>query len=219
MKNTAIFIPTYRRADRLAQVRENALQSAPDQVNVYFIIERTDEASHAVLASLRANIIFNKGKPNYADAINTAYHHTDEPYFFCGADDLDFRPGWLAIAMTKMVDPIRVVGTNDLHNGEVLAGEHATHYLIDRRYIQEESGVADQPDTVLSNGYFHNWTDREFIALAQKRGRFAPCLESIVEHRHWGWGLNVKDATYEKQDGHWDEDARLYNERRAVFGF
>lgn len=219
MPDVAIFIPTLGRADRLPQVRQNALSSAPGKLAVYFIIEPTDEPAETILRELRAPYFFNSGKPNYADAINTAYHKTSEPYFFTGADDLDFQPGWLDEAMQCMVSPVRVVGTNDLHNGEVLKGEHATHYLVDRRYIQEESGIADQPDTVLYNGYVHNFTDIEFVGLAKKRGRFAPCLSAVVEHRHWGWGLNPKDTTYAKQDGSWQADSDKFNQRREAFGF
>ncbi len=89
-------------------------------------------------------------------------------------------------ALAQMRDPVQVVGTNDLLNTDVLQGTHATHYLIDRRYIDQAGGVPGAPPgIVLFEGYGHNFTDTEFIAVARARGVFAPCLASVVEHVHF----------------------------------
>jgi hypothetical protein len=83
---------------------------------------------------------------------------------FAGADDLNFQPGWDTAALALMDGWVQVVGTNDLLNPYVTAGLHATHYLVDRRYLDDVGGVVDQgPGSFLFDGYDHQYTDTEFI--------------------------------------------------------
>lgn len=178
--------------------------------------KKKDKDSIKVLKTNKLLYFINQRSGNYAGAINTAYFKTKEKYFFCGADDLDFRPGWLEKCLEKMVDPIKVVGTNDLHNRDVLHARHATHYLVSREYIKKHSGVFDKKNLVLPENYSHNWTDREFIEVAKLRKVFAPCMEAVVEHLHWAWRLSTKDETYKKQDGSFKSDAKLYQKRRSL---
>lgn len=215
--SVAIFIPTYKRADRLLKVYKNAKESSPLISAVYFILEKDDQESIDILKTNKISYIINERSKNYAGAINTAYLKTSEKYFFHGADDLDFKPGWLEKCLEKMVNPIKVVGTNDLHNPEVLKQQHSTHNLVDRDYIKEYSGVFDVPNLILSENYLHNWIDREFVEVAKMRGVWAPCLEAVVEHLHYGWGLSEKDETYAKQEGSWGRDANLFRKRRSLF--
>ena len=192
----AVLIPTVGRPNRIAAVTENVLDST-DHANVYFICEADDQPTiDAVADTLGANLIINQRTRNYAGAINTGLHETDEPYLFAGADDLVFQPGWFETAVAAMTDEIKVVGTNDLYNPEVLSGSHATHYLVDRWYAN--TGCVTAPGMMLCELYEHNYCDTEFIQTAMSRGRFAPCMESVVEHRHWAWGKATMDQTYEK---------------------
>ena len=216
INGVAIFIPTYKRSHKILSVYKNAKESSPKVTEVYFIVEKRDKDSIKVLKDNNLPYFINKRSRNYAGAINTAYFKTKEKYFFCGADDLDFKPGWLEKCLKKMVDPIKVVGTNDLHNRDVLHARHATHYLVSREYAKKRSGVFDKKNLVLPENYFHNLTDREFIEVAKLRNVFTPCMEAVVEHLHWAWGLSTKDETYKKQDGSFDSDAKLYQKRRSL---
>ena len=165
----AVLIPTFQRPHRLWEVAENALQSSPDVV-VYFVVEADDAGTMEMIPSnpfSNVNFIYNERSRNYAGAINTGVHRTTEPLVFAGADDLNFHGGWLEIATAQMIDPIKVVGTNDLANPDVLAGSHATHYLVARDYAT--NGVVDEPGPMLHEGYNHNWTDTEFIATAREK--------------------------------------------------
>lgn len=217
MNRVAIFIPTLKRAGRLLKVYQNAKNSSPLVTNVYFIVEKDDQESINMLETNRLLYFINERSRNTQGAINTAYLKTSEEYFFCAADDVDFKSGWLEKCLEKMVDPIKVVGTNDLHNRDVLRGMHANHCLVDRNYIEENSGVYDEKNLVLSESYFHNWADREFIEMAKSRHVFAPCLEAIVEHLHWIWGLSPKDETYTMQDGTGNQDMRIYLRRKSIW--
>lgn len=216
LSSTAILIPTFNRAHKLVEVYNNARNSSPLVSAVYFIVEKEDQESVGVLRSHRLPFFYNERSRNYAGALNTAYLKTTEKYFFIGSDDLDFKPGWLEKCLEKMTGRIKVVGTNDLHNQDVLKGIHATHFLIDRDYIKQHSGVVDQKNLVLSESYNHNWTDREFIEIAKMRQVFLPCLDAVVEHLHWSYGLSPNDETYSMQKSA-NHDIRLYRQRRPVW--
>lgn len=190
----AVLIPTLNRPHRIAEVVKNLKETAP-QAKPYFIIEEHDTATAEAIAAKDAVKIVNKRAASYAGAINTAIKETKEPYLFIGGDDVVFHEGWLE-PLLELAKDFGLVGTNDLHNPDVLNSIHATHYLVTREYA--ELGSIDNPDEFLFEGYIHNWTDTEAVATALYRGQWTPCLESKVEHIHWVWGLGNIDPTYEK---------------------
>lgn len=140
----AVIIPTYGRADRLARVAANIAENTETDHRVVFAVEVDDTASIDVAAELDVDVVVNERKANYSGAITTAYLATPAEHVFAGADDLNFHPGWDIPALALMDDWTMVVGTNDLLNPYVTAGLHATHYLVDRRYLDEVGGVVDQ---------------------------------------------------------------------------
>jgi GT2 family glycosyltransferase len=214
----AILVPTYGRSDRLQKVYENIVANTSVPHNVYFILEAKDkDSANALPQEFKGRIIRNYRKPCYAGAINTAYLETDEPFLFAGSDDLNFHKGWdTEIFKVMESDPkIQVVGTNDLLNRDVLAGKTATHYLFSRSYIAKNSGTFDKSAPVLFE-YEHNYTDREFIDTAIKRGVFAPCLTSIVEHMHYGNKKNTWDETYERNQSTLSIDKATYEVRMQL---
>lgn len=207
MASVAILIPTYGRVDRLPAVVENASHPA---ATVYLLME----PSEACDIPGATTITRPEGFDNYAVACNHAYRITDEPYLFAGADDLNFHPGWLEQAMIRATAGALVVGTNDLGHPEVLAGEHSTHYLASRRYMDERGGLYDEgPGSFMPEIYDHNWTDREFVEVAKLRGAWVPCLEAVVEHMHVAWGKAAMDATYNKSFREVDQDRVIYERR------
>lgn len=164
---------------------------------------RSEEKLLKTLVSLAENStyphiihIVREGK-SYAEAVNLIYSKLTQPFFFLASDDVVFYPNWDFEIMKVMNEDWDVVGTNDLHNPEVLAGVHATHFLVRKEYIENTGGTIDKSYPVLYN-YRHNYCDTEFIETAKVRGAFTPCLTSIVEHIHWAWGLAQVDPVYEK---------------------
>lgn len=217
----SILIPSYGRPDRIKAVVENALANTTYSCEVFVIVEEADYCAYALqLASTACRILVNQRSKNYAGAINTAMAHANGHYYFFGADDLNFHPEWDDEVLRTMaaLPHIRVVGTNDLLNGYVLDGLHATHYLASREYIWTVGGVVDgEKGHALFEGYTHNFTDTEFIGTAKARAVFAPCLTSIVEHNHFSVGKSVKDATYDKGYLDIQKDSDLYHERRHLW--
>ncbi len=216
MTATAIFIPTYARPHRIPMIVANTRECTEGAYRLSFIVEERDTPTRAAIDAAGERAIVNTGRTTYASAINSAYHATDEPYFFCGADDLRFHAGWLTHALAAMTDGIAVVGVNDLGHPDVLAGETATFFLVRRLYIERYSGVIDARDTVLHD-YDHNFPDTEFVATARMRGHYRYCPEAVVEHLHPRWGKAPDDPTYEKGRAHLDEDARRYRQRKYLW--
>jgi glycosyltransferase involved in cell wall biosynthesis len=209
----AVLIPTLNRPHRVAEIVANLKDTAPEAVP-YFIIEEHDTATAEAIEAIGSNKVVNKRAASYAGAINTAIKETKEPYILMAADDLLFKQGW-AEPILKLAKDFGFVGTNDLHNPDVLRGTHATHYLITREYA--ELGSIDDPDAVLYEGYIHNYTDTEAVATAKFRGQWTPCLESVIEHLHWVWGLATQDATYQKGTTTVSQDEQTFNSRAHLW--
>lgn len=214
----AVLVPTYGRPDRLADVAANIASSTETEHRVVFAVERDDTDSIAAAEHLDADLVINVHRPNYSGAITSAYEASGADYLFAGADDLRFHPGWDRAALAHMDGWVQVVGTNDLLNPFVLAGYHATHYLVDRRYLDEVGGVVDQgPGSFLFDGYDHQYTDTEFIGTAKMRARFRPCFDSVVEHLNAWSPKGEVDATARKTMRAIDTDSELYDSRRDLW--
>jgi hypothetical protein len=200
---------------------------------VVFIVEDGDHPSVEEAARLarpgRTGWCVNKRTRNYAGAVNTAYQlmcaHPEDTseYVFTGADDLRFHPGWAehCLAAAEQHPGARVIGTNDLFNPYVLQQTHATHYLVDRRYLDSEHGgvpgVPPAEHLVLFEGYDHNFTDTEFIDAAKGRGVFVPCMDAVVEHMHVMAGKAQWDATYYKGHAHMQDDYSAFKSREPLW--
>lgn len=211
----AVIVPTLGRPHRVGPLVDDVLAASDGHdVTVVFVAEAHDQATiDAVAADPRAWLVINERSPSYAGAVNTAVGHLDQPWLFAAADDLHWHPGWLDAAELH-ADSHDVIGTNDLANPEVLAGEHATHYLVRLSYALR--GCVDG-DAMFHEGYTHNWVDREFIGTAKHRGVFTPCLASVVEHVHWVWGKADMDATYAKGRDSESADRDRYRQRRHLW--
>lgn len=215
-KLLAIFIPTLNRSDKLQRVVDNIRQHTPVDHEIYFIVEGHDTASAEKAIELGAKVIVNKREKSYAGAINTAYEETSEDFFFTGADDLDFHINWFEMAVSHMSDKIGVVGTNDLGLVPIGPERDSTHYLIARKYIQEHSGVIDIPNQVLYP-YEHNYTDKEFVETAKKRGMFVYVPVSVVEHYHPVWNKAQWDEVYQKGRDSSERDRATYQKRQSLW--
>lgn len=219
-----VVVPTYGRSGRMEPLARNILENSQTPVKVFFVVEEDDAQSVAEAERLNKDLVsfvLNARKKTYAGAVNTAARYLlpqGFDYLFLGADDLDFRTGWDVEALeTAKETGAQVIGTNDLHNPYVLAGTHATHYLIDCRYLTREPYDPDMVGQVLYEGYDHNYTDTEFIGAAKAASIFAPCMTAVVEHRHPDWGMSPADATFAKTRAHLREDEALFNSRRHLW--
>ena len=156
----------------------------------------------------------------FSEKLNRAYRDAmngQKWLFMCG-DDVQFYPGWLDHAewMGNSFHA-KVVGTNDLGNPRVMAGEHGTHLLIDREYIDEVGASWDGPKVVAHEGYRHWFVDDEIVTAARQRNVWVAALGSIVEHLHFLWEKSQVDSTYEEGQAHAEEDRQEFQKRLREF--
>lgn len=196
-RSTVIVVPVLDRPHRVAPLLASFWEATGDHPHdVLFVVTDTDTPERTELERLdAAHLVVDC--VSYSDKVNAAYAATTAPWLFLGADDVVPHVGWLAEAHRVQADTgALVVGTNDLGNPRVIAGEHSTHTLVARSYCDRPGGAHGQPGTVLHGGYRHWYCDDELIGLARRRGVYAHAGRAVVEHHHPFFGKAETDATY-----------------------
>jgi hypothetical protein len=160
---------------------------------------------------------------SFARKINHAYEWTAEnspaPWFQVVGDDCRFHPGWLDHSEhVARLYGAKVVGSNDLANDRVIKGEHATHWMIARDYIDEQGASWDGPGVVAHEGYRHWYVDDEIVHAARQRGVFQMALGAKIEHFHPIAGKAETDEVYEKNDKYAAQDGDLFRKRAEANG-
>jgi hypothetical protein len=154
----------------------------------------------------------------FAEKVNFGYRSTAEPWLFLVGSDVVFHPGWLAAALVVAEQTgARVVGTNDRGNSAVMAGEHATHMLISRDYVDTDGASWDGPGVVCHEGYHHCYVDNEIVAVAKQRRTWASARDSVVEHLHPAFGKAAPDDVYELGDRNRIFDGGTFRHREMVY--
>lgn len=214
-----ILVPVLRRPHRVAPLLASIEEATPQPHRVLFIASPGDTVELAAINQAGADCLV-LGRPprrgDYARKINAGHRASTEPLLFLGADDLRFHPGWLPAALAVLAPGIGVVGTNDLGNARVMAGEHATHSLVTRTYI-DTHGTIDEPGKVLHEGYPHEFVDDEFVGTAKARHAWAFAADSHVEHLHPNWGKAESDPLYAAQRERMQIGRRIYQRRRHLW--
>jgi hypothetical protein len=153
----------------------------------------------------------------FAQKANLGASKTSEPWLFLVGDDVKFHAGWLDHAQhVADIFGASVVGTNDLGNPRVLAGDHGTHLLVRRSYVDEVGASWDGPGVVAHEGYRHWYVDDEVVTAAKQRGVWQMALGSVVEHLHPAWGKGADDEVYALGQESAEADRALFVERLAA---
>ena len=214
-ERTAVIVPAMRYSN--AERFMTSLRASTGLATVYAIA--TDDEDEAAVAweAAGATVLAVSEGVTFAQRMNAGYQATDEPWLFVVGDDVVFRPGWLDHAQSIAVDRFHVVGTNDLGNPHVMAGEHATHMLIRRSYVDEIGASWDGPKNVCHEGYRHWFVDNEIVLAAQQREVWAMALGSVVEHLHPAWGKGSTDDVYELGQSFADDDRKTFEKRARTY--
>jgi glycosyltransferase involved in cell wall biosynthesis len=213
----AILVPVLGRAHQIEPLLASIAAATEEEYRVVFICSPDDPTREVCLKSDADTVTVPWG-PNRADfakKINRAYATVEEEeWYFQAATDLVFHPGWAERALhVAQSSRCGVIGTNDLGNPMVKRGNHSTHILFSRAYIEKFGGTFDGSGAIFSEVYDHQFVDTEFVQTALFRKQFKSSLRSHVEHMHPHWGKGEMDATYEKSERSFREDARIFNER------
>jgi GT2 family glycosyltransferase len=215
---TAVIVPVLGRPQNAAPFMASLRASGADLAIVYAVADIGDHETIAAWKDAGADVtLVTAGETpgTFAEKVNIGYRESQAPWLFLVGDDVRFEPGWLDQAQHAARDGAHVIGTNDLHNPLVLAGEHATHLLVRRAYVDERGASWDGPKVVAHEGYAHWFVDNELVAVAKQRGVWAFAAHSKVEHLHPMWGLAEDDDTYRLGRVHVEADKALFEARSA----
>jgi len=207
---TAVIVPAMRHTN--AGKFMQSLRAATGLATAYAVAAPgEDEAAQAWKAA--GAVILDCDGTSFAQRINAGYRQTTEPWVFITGDDVTFHPGWLDHAQTVAGGKYDVIGTNDLGNPRVMAGEHATHLLIRRSYVDAHGASWDGPGLVCHEGYRHWYVDDEIVLSAKQRGTWAMAMGSIVEHHHPMWGKAEDDDVYRRGQASSEQDRETFEGR------
>jgi hypothetical protein len=211
----AVLVPVLRRPQN-AEPFMRSLRASTGLATVYAIADDDDPDTIRAWADAGAQVIVGNAR-TFGRKANLGYTKTSEPWLFLVGDDVKFHAGWLDHAQ-HVADVLAadVVGTNDLGNPRVLAGEHGTHLLVRRSYVDEVGASWDGPAVVAHEGYLHWFVDDEIVVAAKRRGVWQMALGSVVEHQHPLFGKGAEDEVYVLGQSHAEEDRTLYLARLAA---
>lgn len=215
---TAVLVPVVGRPQNAAPFMRS-LKASTGMATVYAICEADDLLSRAAWQEAGATLIVQQaGRPGtFACKINDGVKATSEPFVFLVGDDVEFRAGWLDHAQfVAGAQNAAVVGTVDQCNPKVMAGDHATHMLIARQYIDEVGASWDGPGVCCHEGYGHQYVDNELVEAARWRSTFAMAFGSVVQHNHPITGRTQWDAVYERGHATAKADSALFSKRRSI---
>lgn len=213
----AILIPVLGRPHRIRPTIESVAAATPSPHRLLFLASPDDETTISALEANGADyLVVAAGRGSWACKINDGYRATTEPWIFTGADDLAFHSDWFARALTWADEKTAVIGTNDIANPRVMTGQHSTHSLFQRSYV-DEWGTVDETGLVVHEGYAHEYADDEAVATAMARGVYVHAFDSIVEHLHPMVGKAPDDATYRLGRAGSRESKRLFLARRRLW--
>jgi hypothetical protein len=207
-----VLVPVMRRPQN-AEPFMRSLLASTGLARVTAIACQGDAETATAWRTAGADVLWVDADP-FGFKINEAYRSTSTPWLFITGDDVRFRAGWLDhaqhIAKAHNAD---VIGTNDLGSARVMNGEHATHMLIRRQYVDEVGASWDGPGVVCHEGYRHWYVDDEIVTAAKQRGVWSAALASVVEHRHPIFGTAPDDEVYQLGQSAAKNDKALFEKR------
>jgi GT2 family glycosyltransferase len=219
---TAVVVPVLGRPEH-AQPFMQSLRASTGLATAYAVCETAELEVAEAWRNAGATILWDDDEyvdgeghraHTFAEKVNLAYRQTTEPWLLLVGSDVRFHPAWLDHAQhVGNVLEASVVGTNDVANERVMAGEHSPHPMIRRSYIDEVGASWDGPKNVCHEGYRHNFVDDEIVRAAKQRGVWQPALGSVVEHLHPIFGKAEDDEVYRLGKESWEADWELYKQR------
>ncbi|HEY5988430.1 MAG TPA: hypothetical protein VIV12_18940 [Streptosporangiaceae bacterium] len=219
-QEVAVLVPVLGRPQH-AEPFMASLRASTGLATCYAICDADDrdainawKAAGAIVLGITAG---GNAPGTFAEKVNIGYRESQAPWLLLVGSDVRFHPGWWDHALAAAEgDRFHVIGTNDLGNPRVMAGEHATHPVVRRSYVDERGASWDGPGVVTHEGYAHWHVDDELVTVAKQRGVWTPALASRVEHLHPYFGKAEMDDTYRLGEQHAEEDKQLFLSRLAA---
>lgn len=215
-----VLVPVMRRPQNAEQFMASWCATRPEGVPCPLAIYGPDdhETGDAWIAAGARVAYFDQPPGSFPQKINHGFRETDQEWILLVGDDVRFHQHWFERAMAcAEATGCMVIGTNDLGNGSVMSGDHATHMLIRRQYVTDLGASWDGPGIVCHEGYRHWYVDDEIVQAAHRRGTWASARDSVIEHLHPAWGKGPHDDVYALGGSAGGEDTQLYQHRRSLY--
>lgn len=214
-----VIVPVLHRPQNVKPFLES-LRASTGLARAWFVCEEGDEVEADEVRRFGGDVLFCSG--SFATKANFAFDRlsacSDAAWVFLAGDDVRFRPGWLdQLFEVARRYGAKVVGSNDLANPRVMRGEHATHMMVERAYVDEQGASWDGPGVLCHEGYHHWFVDDELVTVAKQRGVFQVALGSEVEHVHPMTGKAENDAIYDLGASRAADDEKLFKARFRKF--
>lgn len=207
-----VIVPTVKARTPNLEPLLQSLRASTGMATAYVVCDPDADEQQRITKEYGGIVVEAPG--SFAKKINAAYPHTDSPWLKVVGDDCRFRPGWLDQSqLVARLYGAKVVGSNDQSNPRVMAGDHATHWMVSRDYIDTEGASWDGPGVFAHEGYRHWFVDDEIVIAAKMRGVFQVALGAVVEHFHPMVGKAEMDEVYEKNDRYSSQDRDLFKKR------
>lgn len=213
-----IFLPTYKRPHKLAEVAKNIEENTHFPFTLYFGLEKDDKEGIKAARATGHKVIVNPYEPGYSNTAQAIYEKSEGEFWFHSNDDFVHLKDWDKLPIDKLKEEpsLMVVGCHD--------GNPKTRYytisMVRRSYIETMSGVIDMPNRCFFP-YNHNYQDTEFSETAIMRGVWDACTAPCIEHHNPGlshlFGEVEIDDTYRKNDKTVSADTELYYSRLGLF--
>jgi hypothetical protein len=211
-----VIVPTVKARTQNLEPLLQTLRATTGLATAYVVCD--PDADEQKLLTLQYGGTVVEAPGSFAKKINAAYPHTSAPWIQVVGDDCRFHPGWLdQQQLIARLYNAKVIGSNDLANQRVIDGDHATHWMISREYIDEVGASWDGPGIVAHEGYRHWFVDDEIVTAAKVRGVFQSALGAVIEHFHPIAGKAEMDEIYEKNDRYASQDQDLFVKRAKKY--
>ncbi len=238
-----VLVPVLNRPDNVQPLINSFLANSRSTSSMLFIVQVDDSAEiDALVDALPDNFdsptqvsycVVPSAITRWSQKLNAAHRLLEDmpppndrslwrdAWYLLGADDLAFHKGWdnnKNLDVLMHTPSVGVIGTNDLSNPAVIAGQHSTHPLMRVSYVRDQ-GIEEAINVIAPECYHHNYVDNELIGIALKRKAYAHCHESIVEHMHFLYNKGKIDSTYRlgSESARYHRDGLLFRQRAAIY--
>lgn len=163
-----------------------SLRASTGLANLYFVVDPEEKHTRArgLMAIDGASVIEHGG--GYADRVNFAYKVLNSvdpaPWFMAVDESARFRPGWLDKAQeVAKIYGASAIGTNDLLDDRVRAGETSHMVLLRRSYVDEHGGSWDGAGSIFYEGYATQLMHEELVNAGKLRGQYQAASGAHIE--------------------------------------
>ena len=216
-ERTTVIVPVHHRPANAAPFMRS-LRASTGLVDVIAVAQSDDGETIAAWEAEGVRVQLSEHK-SFAHKVNVAFEvvetFVETLWVFLVGDDVHFHARWLDhLQWVASQADAKVIGSNDLGNPAVIAGDHATHMMISSQYIRDVGASWDGPGKITHDGYRHNFVDNEIVEAAKQRGVWSMALGSLVEHLHPAWDdKRPMDETYRLGQISFERDHKLFEAR------